>query len=526
MEKLAKFVGEEGNQGEEEKMMLENAQKIYPLLMKFFDTLQEESMEKGPDMEILKLFDLCIAFIKFVVKCCPENDKLNSINHVITSCFELLKKFGRRLSREGVKKLGTFLAVPLQSSMSLFDFQDFDGLMNFLDYPSRKSLGLKIIDSLLAPAAEESVDSLAKVQKLLKFENTLLEDSVDATEVDDFTFATEQNAMSKVIFVINSHDPEELYAIFGELKNTLSAGGVKRRKFTMPCLANCVIKFCHTISMGYDYKNGLIPDEKKTPIEDKVINSIDVSKIENDDIFYKLMLNVYQLLNEIISTIGQENPEMAFRLYLTAASQVNSIRSAKQTFEEACASFLNAAMAIYQEGKYDQDIKYGLLSEVSGHMLTFNVLGQENIEGIIKTLTTSSQTMVKRGDQCYSMLAIADLYFTLLKDANKVLDSLNKAKRYADFAMTNPTNLHLFVTVLNKYLYYVENGGEVVEIKPEIVDDIIFVINNHIQTIRSDTKVDASFLPPVIDYYNNTLKTIKTRKTAPGHKPFYDEILN
>ena len=35
------------------------------------------------------------------------------------------------------------------------------------------------------------------------------------------------------------------------------------------------------------------------------------------------MLNVYKILNETISIIGEDNPETAFRLYLTSASQVN-----------------------------------------------------------------------------------------------------------------------------------------------------------------------------------------------------------
>ena len=157
------------------------------------------------------------------------------------------------------------------------------------------------------------------------------------------------------------------------------------------------------------------------------------------------MLNVYKLLNETISIITEDNPEIAFKLYLTSAAQVDSIQSDRNNFEEACASFINAAMNIYQEGKYDQNSKYSLLSEIIGYLLSFTILGNENIENVIKILAESGTKMMKRGDQFNSMLNIAQLYYTKIKDGKKVTEYIGKARKYADFAMTNPQNLVLFL---------------------------------------------------------------------------------
>ena len=60
------------------------------------------------------------------------------------------------------------------------------------------------------------------------------------------------------------------------------------------------------------------------------------------------MLNIYKLLNEIITLIEETNPELAFKLYLLSASQVNSIQSVKNKFQEAWLSFMNSALKIYQ----------------------------------------------------------------------------------------------------------------------------------------------------------------------------------
>ena len=528
MEKLAKFITDNSGEdaSEEDKNLVSAATNVYPVLLQYFDRLQKETFMLGENMDILKLLDLNSAFMKFSIKC-KDIDVLASINHILTSTLGCLRQTARRLSNDGIKKLSKLLAVPLESNHSLFDMNDFDGLILFLDYSMRKNLGLKIIQSLYKDKSKEKLDSVEKVQKLLKLIKPLITDVEDALEEDNYTFESEQNEVSKMIFVVNSQDPEVIYEIYGELKNVFVDGGANRRKITLPSLANCVIGFCHKLSLAYDNKNGLVSEEiKKNPYANESINYIDISKIDSDETFYKLMLNVYKLLNDIISIIAQENPENAFKLYLASASQVNSIQSDRNNFEEACASFMNAAMNIYQEGKYDQNIKYSLLSQVVGYLLSFTILGNENVENIIKILMESGTKMAKRGDQFNSMLSIGEIYYLVIKDGNKVNECIAKARKYADFAMTNPQNLVLFVELLNKFLYYVENGDEIISIKSEQIDDIIELIRNHIQTIKNEVSMDSSFLPDIEKYFDNTIEIIKKRKSEENHKSVYDSILN
>ena len=125
-----------------------------------------------------------------------------------------------------------------------------------------------------------------------------------------------------------------------------------------------------------------------------------------------------------------------------------------------------------------------------------------------------------------SMLSLGEIYYSVMKDGNKVKEYISKARKYADFAMTNPQNLILFVELLNKFLYYVENGDEIVAIKPEQIDDIIELIRNHIETIKNEVSVDSTFLPDIERYFNNTIEIIQKRKSEENHKPIYDSILN
>ena len=117
--------------------------------------------------------------------------------------------------------------------------------------------------------------------------------------------------------------------------------------------------------------------------------------------------------------------------------------------------------------------------------------------------------MAKRGDQFNSMLSIAQLYYSKIKDGNKTNEFIGKARKYADFAMTNPQNIILFVELLNKFLYFAENGDEVITIKAEQIDKLIEFITNHIETVKNEVSMDSSFLPPIEKYFNNTLDIIK-----------------
>ena len=528
MEKLAKFISDNSGEdaSEEDKKLVSAATGVYPILIQYFDRLQKETFMLGSEMDIGKLLDLNSAFLKFSIKC-TEIDVLASINHVLSSTLQCLKQYNRLLNSDGIKKLHKLLEVPLTSDFSIFEIADFDGLITYLDYIMRKNLSLNIIQSLCRADSKEKIDSLEKVQKLLKLIQPLISDSEDAVEEDNYTFENNQSEVCKMIYIVKTEDPETTFQIYEEFKNIFINGGEKRKKVTLPALANCIILFCHKLSVAYDNKNDLISEEmKKNNYVKESIGTYDISKLENGEAFYKLMLEVYKLLNEIIALIKENYPETALKLYLVSASQVNSIHSDKKNFEEACLSFMNAAMEIYSEGKYDINNKYFLLSEICGYLINFSILSKENLETIIKTLMDSGTKMTKRGDQFNSMINIGEIYHIVLKDGKKVLDCIKKARRFADFAMTNPQNLVLFVDLLNKYLYFIDKGDENVTIEGEDIDDIIELIKNHIQTIKNEVTADSSFLPPIEKYFNNTIEFIQKRKGLENHKPIYDKVLN
>ena len=514
MEKLAKFVS---NSNDDPKEILKDTEKIFGLLKSSFDELLNKD-SNNENMDIMLILDLEVAFMKFTISCCPPENKLENVNYILSSSINILKLSQNKLSDDGIKKILSLLSSPLESELSLFDITHFPILMDYLDFSSRKNLGLKIIESLVNGTSKEKLDTEEKVTKLLAFIKPLLEDSYENENEDEIEFESEQNIVAKLIFVICAKEPENLFKIYSNLKNIFNNGGNKRKKYTLPTLANSIINLCYRISDAYDYKNNLIPENRKNPIFKMNLELIDISKIDSDELFFKLLLEIYKLLNETITIINELNQEMAFKLYLQAASQVNSINSDRQNFEEACASFINAAMGIYQEGK---EQNFNMLITLSGSILTYTILSNDTLSQIINSLFNSAQKFSKRVEQCNSMLIISNLYYSLLGDKNKVLDCLKKASRFAKFAMSNPSHLFLYIDILNKILYYVEID-DTDFISLDFIEEVIEDIKNHIETIKMENK-NSDFIIPIEEYFNRTIEIMKKRKEE-GKKKIYGEI--
>ena len=538
MQKLGNYFGrfnksdENENENGNDKQIFETAQNIYPALLKNFKGYMNQNLnnkEINTVEDLNKIFNLISSFIKFSIQCAPKEQKFASINNIFALTLELANRYKNNMTEDNLNKISALLIEPLTNGMNIFRMNDFIPLMNFLNIKSRKNIGIKLIETLINNANEgktnlEKLDSLDSLDKILKYIKPLLTNSKDSIQEEDYVYEAEQSVVCKLIYIIRTNNIEIIYKILNDLKNIFSHGGPNRRKYTMPPLALRIIKFCHDITLCYENKLGLIPEKKKkNKFVKEIIESLDISKIENDEIFYKLISNIYKLLKEALDIISQEQPELGFKLYLNAASQANSINCNKEKFQKLCINFIKTAMSIYDEGRYDLTHKYEMLIQISSLLLTINIKNGD-VEEIINQLIKNSDNMKQREEQCKSMLILSQIYFSIFKDSKKVIECLNKARRYADFAMTNPPNLILFVEYLNKILFFIEQDIKIVEIKQEEINDLIELIKGHIRTIKSITSDDISYLNDIEIYFNNTLKSIENKKINSKNKDFYSTI--
>ena len=532
MQKLGNYFGRQDNNAEDnkDKEIFELAKNIYPILLRNFNGYMNQNLNSNnKSFDLNKLLGLVLSFMKFALQCSPPEQKSQSINNIFSLALDLSNKQPHKLDNDCINKIGLLLIEPLNSGINIFRMNDFIPLMNFLNYQNKKHLGIKLIETLIKEADNdksymEKISDLDSLDNVLKYIQPLLGDTRDSVQEDESTYEYEQTIVSKLVYIIRTKNPEIIYKILGDLKNIFSHGGINRRRYTLPPLASRIIQFCHDITICYESKLDLIPEKKKNNKYVKaIIESLDISKVQNDDIFYKLILNIYKLLTETIDLISQEQPELAFKLFLQSASQVNSISCNKEKFQDSCTNFIKNALNIFEEGRYNPNKRYDMLVQISSLLMTLSI-NKDVIGTILEELVKGSQKMVQREDQCKAMLIISQLYFSIFKDEKQVMECLNKARRFADFAMTNPRNLVLFIDYLNKILYFIEQEEKVIDVKPEQIEDIIELIRGHIRTIKNIPSDNISYLENIEAYFKNTIAVIQLRKNDSNNKDFYASI--
>ena len=516
MEKLARYVSENSV---EDKNIIAEAEKIFAPLKESIDKLVMQSINQpGGIQEPNKFLELELALMKFTIKCCPQNDRLNTVNQVLEKTKYILNAYNRKLNQEGENILRNLLVCPLESELSIFDFLYFPEIMVFLNFSSRTSLALRIIESL---SNKERLDSREKVQILLGYIRPLLEDSTDTIEVDAYQFEYEQNIVAKILFVIKTNDPFKLQEILDTLVPIFSKGGTRRIKYTLPTLVNAYLRLILQVNETYD--NKLNPNEDGTGIHKDFIKFLSMEQLSDNDSVTDFILNIHHKIDEIIKVVNTAYPELALRLYLVSAANLNQMKLSQEKFFDLYKYYISTALQIFKEVNLDQKEKLNLLNNTMGILSLFKLSAAKNIEPIADELRTLSANLVKRADQCIATLNCAELYFTL-SNPKKAKECMNKAKRIANFSMTNAENLPLFIIILNKYIHFIEAAeGDEFFFEKDDIDDTIEIIKNHISTIKTEN-ANQSFLPDAEKFFQDTLNVI-SKRAKEGKKAIYGEIV-
>jgi len=325
MEKLARYVAENGADAQN---LVEAAEKIFEPLKGSIDKLVLQSINQpGGIQEPNKFLELELALMKFTIKCCPSNERLNTVNQILEKTKFILNAYNRKLTQDGENILKNLLVAPLESELSIFDFNYFPEIMVFLNFSSRTSLALRIIESL---SHKEKLDSREKVQILLGYIRTLLEDSTDTIEVDAYQFEYEQNIVAKMLFVIKANDPFKLQEILDTLVPIFAKGGTRRIKYTLPTLVNAYLRL--TLQVDETHYNKLNPNEEGTGIHKEFIKYLIMDKLSDNDAVSEFITNVHHKVDEIIKVVNTAYPDLGIKLYLSSAGNINQMKVNPEKF--------------------------------------------------------------------------------------------------------------------------------------------------------------------------------------------------
>ncbi len=118
---------------------------------------------------------------------------------------------------------------------------------------------------------------------------------------------------------------------------------------------------------------------------------------------------------------------------------------------------------------------------------------------------------MKKPDQARAVYNCSHLFWTNTptrpsRDGKRVLECLQKALKIADSCMDAAMNVHLFVEILNQYLYYY---GKNEAVKMEFLSGLVDLINTHLANLEQPNSAENIAIKT---HFQNTLKHINKRK--------------
>ena len=539
-----------GNFDSVEKLKDIKNNELFEKLNGSIEKIIEEFQNQGDnDNDILKVIELEVSYLKFVINFGTfedQNIKIKNINKIITKCYELISKAcgGRNLSEDGTKIVFNLLQTILESPLSIFKCKNFPDLMNYLNDKYKSQLSLDILDSLVNKYNIGMIDSKEKMESIIEFIRPMV--YIDDNKGSEYLLDKALNKVCKLVFVPCSKDPYEQLEMLQMLKSLLISTTkendeeLKNKKLILYYnnYINALLLIGYSINEAYlnnktnnNNETNNITKNKKSKIHIDFCNKFTLDKfdINSNESFWEYYQLLLKEIDNSLSKLKLISPNIAYKLYLQCILLLNKIGNSfnnynkdtekeneeenKIKYEENIMNFINKILSMFKDGEVDPRNKLEFLIDLIGNICSLNIISKENFTNISTKIEKIGDKISKKNEQCISMINCTKLYYNNInKDTNKIIELLNKAKKTAVYAMTNPENTILFIYILNEFFRYdeiIEDFDQIAKI--DDVNEIIEAINNYLMSLKSENN-DKKTITKIENYYKNTIELIKSKK--------------
>jgi vacuolar protein sorting-associated protein 35 len=200
-------------------------------------------------------------------------------------------------------------------------------------------------------------------------------------------------------------------------------------------------------------------------------------------------------------------PRFSLKLFLQAA-----ITADKCQFKAIAYEFMSQAFILYEDELTDSKAQLQALILMVGTLLSCRNFESDDYDSLITKTTQYAAKLLKKPDQCKMVTLCSHLFYAgaasdpnHYHDPKRVLECLQKALKIADGCMASSAHVHLFVEILNQYLYYFELDNPAIQDK--YLSGLIALINEHIDGMdHNEQRAEVEVT------YRNTLKHIGRKK--------------
>ena len=256
----------------------------------FKDSINKIIDENSSNMELKKFLDLEVAFLKFSLRCYPQNS--DYVNQILKACVMICdRQSSKDFADDCQNNIVKFLTMPLETmSLTILQMNEYPNLMKYLPFAKRRLVAAKICQAVVN--LKNILNNIPLTEQLIKFINPLLVTEKDFVEVEGFEFEEEQMNVAKLIHLINGDTLGNTIEIIGLFKKKFLEGEAKRQKFTLPALIFAYFRVVRELAKGEEGKGvkEMVKDLKYL---------IDLLAKEHHELSLRLLLNLALCINEI-----------------------------------------------------------------------------------------------------------------------------------------------------------------------------------------------------------------------------------
>jgi vacuolar protein sorting-associated protein 35 len=489
-----------------------NLNKIIIALMNRLSNFAQESADSIPaDMELFPLFNsncaniikskenmlledtlaMQVALANFATKVYPSHlDYVDSILNFSAQCVQRAPKMDSKC----VALVSRLLTGPLETlpALAVLDLQGYAPLLSLLPFDARKSIAVEILKAELK--VREPLSSVERVDKFLDLVRPLIKDESDTAPLSDdtrFEFESEQNLVSRLVHLVHSDDTDEQYRLLLAARKHFGQGGPTRIAYTLVPL---VFSALNLAKRAHDRE-------------------------ANGDQVGVASKKILQFLHQIVTALNEQISGVCLRLFLNAAHAADHCK-----FEAIVYEFMAQAILTYEE-KLDLSVaQYSALTLIIASLQQLKTLSTESWDTLSTKCAVLAAKQLKKPDASLAVAQCSHLFWThTLSDAgetrngDQVLQCLQRALKIANGIMDANQKVALFVEILNKYLYFFENGCEA--IGADSISTLIALIIEHVPSLDKSEEAQKA-----VAHYFNTVHHIKLRQQASEDGARYQAI--
>jgi len=441
---------------------------VFPKFQQCCQTIINKPKSK---MKLEDLLSLQCALVNFASQCYPTEDKY--VADVVNSVYQLLASKGDKAPSDAVQHVHRAITAPLNAlKLRVFDIAEYPKLITFLNFPDQREVARAIAEELIKTGA--TIGDASQVENLFSLLAPLVDHDPKSEMKEDEQFEGEQEAMATLINrIANEEEPDQHFATLQKTwTNHLSKGGDTRIKHTAPPV------IFNALSLIQNKYGG--DDETITKKRKKIFKFV-----------YKVAL-VYKKLD----------PYLGIRVSCQAALAAGSYNLEAIAFE-----FLSGAIILMEEDITDTTQQFDSIMLLAATCQGTKLEDEENHDTLRTKLTRHASQLLKKPMQVRAMLQCLHLFVdTAHKSdvAEIVLKIFKRADKYAGQSMEELDTIDLYLQIIQKQIYILENQGDSEIMSTEIISKQVEKTEDLLKEMGSDADIDR--MGELKSFYRNTRK--------------------